>query len=291
MAYIYKTTNILNDKIYIGQTIYDNSNYYGSGKYLKTAIKKYGIENFKKEIIDECDFDELNDREIYWIDFYDSIKNGYNISKGGQKSWMTGLNHSEESRQKMSINRSGELNPLYGKHHTEETKKKISNSNKGKIRTDEQKEKLKGRKITEESRQKMSLASTGRKHTEESKNKLSVANKGKTPFLGKKHTQEWKDMISFVHKGKIVSDETKEKMRLNNIGKKLTEEQKNKIRASLEKEVVKIEDDNVVNVWKSLKDASLDLKISIKCVGYNCRKKDKNNKYKIMYKKDYEQTN
>ena len=79
---IYKTTNLVNGKIYIGQDKNNNPNYYGSGKLLKLAIKKYGKKNFKKEILEECtSIDELNEREIYWIGFFKSNDRytGYNI--------------------------------------------------------------------------------------------------------------------------------------------------------------------------------------------------------------------
>ena len=51
---IYKTTNLINQKFYVGKDTHNNPNYYGSGKRLKLAIKKYRIDNFKKEIIEIC---------------------------------------------------------------------------------------------------------------------------------------------------------------------------------------------------------------------------------------------
>lgn len=83
---IYKTTNLINNKYYIGKQtiIFENDTYYGSGLILKRAIKKYGKENFKKEIIQECKKDELDEMEIYWIEKLNSlIPFGYNITKGG----------------------------------------------------------------------------------------------------------------------------------------------------------------------------------------------------------------
>lgn len=83
---IYKITNLINGKIYIGKDTVSDKNYYGSGLLIKRAIDKNGIENFKKEIIEECkNNDELCIREKYWIEKYNSnnLEIGYNISKGG----------------------------------------------------------------------------------------------------------------------------------------------------------------------------------------------------------------
>lgn len=85
--YIYKTTNLINGKVYIGKcksSEEKSSEYLGSGIYLKKAIKKYGIENFKKEIVESCNsIANLNKREIFWIKKLNTIKLGYNISEGG----------------------------------------------------------------------------------------------------------------------------------------------------------------------------------------------------------------
>jgi hypothetical protein len=88
---IYKTTNNVNGKIYIGQDYYNNPKYFGSGLIIQRAIKKYGIDSFKKEILERCKTqEELNEREIYWIAFYNSCdkKIGYNISHGGQGGYL-----------------------------------------------------------------------------------------------------------------------------------------------------------------------------------------------------------
>lgn len=83
---IYKITNRINNKIYIGKDTTNNPNYYGSGCLIVKSIKKYGIENFTKEIIEICDSnDTLCEREKYWIEFFNSnnLEIGYNISSGG----------------------------------------------------------------------------------------------------------------------------------------------------------------------------------------------------------------
>jgi len=81
---IYKTTNLVNGKIYIGQDMYDRpiKEYAGSGTIFKRAIKKYGIENFTKEILEIVpEGIEAFERENYWVEFYNSRdrKIGYNI--------------------------------------------------------------------------------------------------------------------------------------------------------------------------------------------------------------------
>jgi group I intron endonuclease len=84
---IYKTTNLINGKIYIGQDANDNPKYLGSGTRLRYAFKKYGKTNFKKETLSLCySKKELDEQEIYWIKFFDSTNKaiGYNICHGGQ---------------------------------------------------------------------------------------------------------------------------------------------------------------------------------------------------------------
>ena len=88
-GYIYKTTNLVENKIYVGQkksNKFLGNKYLGSGKILKLAVKKYGEENFKVELLEECDSKEqLNEREIYWISTLNARERGvgYNICTGG----------------------------------------------------------------------------------------------------------------------------------------------------------------------------------------------------------------
>jgi hypothetical protein len=84
--FIYKTTNKINNKQYIGLCTRDDKNYLGSGKLLKLAIIKYGRDNFVREVLEECDtFEQLLEKEIYWINYYDAVNNEnfYNLSIGG----------------------------------------------------------------------------------------------------------------------------------------------------------------------------------------------------------------
>ncbi len=127
--YIYKTTNLINNKQYIGKHYGElDDAYIGSGLLLQRAIEKYGIQNFKKEILKIVDTEEqLNVQEKYYIDLFDAIndKNFYNIADGGQGGYVTkGYTDQERlaTNHKISIALAGENHPMYGKHHTDEVK-------------------------------------------------------------------------------------------------------------------------------------------------------------------------
>ena len=182
MFYIYRITNLINGKTYIGQHKYKdlNDDYMGSGVHLKRAQKKYGIENFKKDIlvfgIVKKSFIDLLEKE--YIKFYRSIgKAEYNIADGGQGGSLNkGKHFSEGHKRKLSEARMGERNPQYGKPLSEEHKRKISEACKGRPGTN------KGKCLSEEQKNKISEANKG-KHTgalsEETRKKMSEAKKGK----------------------------------------------------------------------------------------------------------------
>ena len=107
-GYIYKITNLINNKCYIGQTIKNieerwnrhkrdafNKKNYNYNYPLYKAFRKYGLENFSFEIIEECNISELNEKEIYWIQYYDSYKNGYNQTTGGKGNRLLDLDEKE----------------------------------------------------------------------------------------------------------------------------------------------------------------------------------------------------
>lgn len=86
---IYKITNKINGKMYIGQTIHlqqrwaehkSKAKELNPTRKLYKAMNQYGIENFSFEVIEYCEKEDLNEREIYWINYYNSIENGYNMS-------------------------------------------------------------------------------------------------------------------------------------------------------------------------------------------------------------------
>lgn len=118
MCGIYKIENLINGKIYIGQSVdiqyrfrnhksesfNPKSNAYDTA--IHRAIRKYGVDNFSFDVIEECDQDKLREREVYWINYYQSFGNGYNLTSGGegvptvnikqtQKLWDNGLSIKE----------------------------------------------------------------------------------------------------------------------------------------------------------------------------------------------------
>ena len=145
--YVYKTTNIINGKFYIGKRHYrkkDEKWYLGSGIYLNRAIKKYGRENFKKEIIEWCSSsEEVNNKERFWIAKLDALnpKIAYNIASGGDGGFL-----GEEVSKRVGMK-------LKGRKLPKEVCEKMSKAMKGKKKSEEQIEKIRkaltGRKRTE----------------------------------------------------------------------------------------------------------------------------------------------
>ena len=161
---VYLIKNIVKKKINIGKEVRNQKNYMGSGKIIRQALKKYGRENFKKEVLEKCTNKEsLALREKYWIQLYKS-KNFelYNIAEGGEGGrttefpWNFGLklnSLSEEHKKKIS-------NSLIGRKRPQEVRKKISESHKGRSKSEKHKKTLSeinmGKKLSEETKIKMS---------------------------------------------------------------------------------------------------------------------------------------
>lgn len=156
---IYKTTNLLNGKFYIGkhQTENKDDSYLGSGVALEKAIKKYGRNNFIREILFECDSEEemnQKEKEIITDDLIKN-KNCYNIGLGGEGGAMfKGRHHTKETKQKLREISSG-------KHLTEETKQKLREKNKGRIFSEETR-----KKISEKAKERYSLNNMSNKSKE-----------------------------------------------------------------------------------------------------------------------------
>lgn len=232
-GYIYKTTNIINGKIYIGQHKSDkfDTSYYGSGKYLLNAIKYYGIANFKCELIEWCETQSAtNSRERYWINYYQSRNHGigYNITEGGE-GWKGGK-HSAQSKLKISKAKTG-VSPNREYIITDDTKLKISTTLKEYYVSHDNPRK--GVVLSATTKQKLREANLGKKQSQETINKR----KGKTPWnKGVPMTEEAKKHLREINLGKKYSESTKQKHRERWQGKNnpnfggLSEQAKQKIR-------------------------------------------------------------
>lgn len=132
ILYIYCITNKLNGKQYVGKHSSRRlqNGYYGSGIAVNKAIKKYGKHNFDKEILCLCENEtEMNEKEIFYISKYDTYKNGYNMTIGGEG--VCGCIPSNETRNKMSISikKSYKENPERAKAISDRAKLRVGNKN------------------------------------------------------------------------------------------------------------------------------------------------------------------
>lgn len=200
---VYKTTNTITGKIYVGQDINDNQNYLGSGIKIRKAIKKYGRQHFTKEVLCECQsIDELNAMELHWIRVLNSTNPdiGYNIHDGG-RGWKHSPTLLSDTKQKMSESHKGKstwncgvtgystkkFGMKYGPN-SDEHNLNISMSLRGKIRTPEHslnisKSKIgctpwnKGIPMSEDTKEKLRAKNSGKKLSLESRKKMSEAQK------------------------------------------------------------------------------------------------------------------
>jgi len=137
---IYKTTNLKNNKIYIGkhQTENINDTYLGSGIALEKAIKRYGKQNFKKEILFVFNTEsEMNEKEKEIVtESFIATNKTYNMGVGGEGgSHFKGKKHTAETKQRLSeLAKARKVN--------DETKAKISEANRKRVLSDETKKKL-----------------------------------------------------------------------------------------------------------------------------------------------------
>lgn len=145
-GYIYKIENDINGKYYLGSTINpeDRMKHHfaalRAGKhhslYLQRAFNKYGEEHFHFSIIDECEANERLELEQKYLDEMDlSTEQYYNVSSVASNCVLSGEKNGMWGKR-------GEDNPNFGRRNTEETKSKMSASQKGKVRTPEQRKRL-----------------------------------------------------------------------------------------------------------------------------------------------------
>ncbi len=176
---IYKTTNLINGKIYIGKDKHNDPKYLGSGRSLQNAIKKYGKENFQKEILEYCKSDKhMAEREMIWITKFNSTNRsvGYNMTNGGNGG-NTRINYTKHQLDEYKIKLSAGVR----------SSEKYSNSVKNKT----------GKPRPEHSKKLKELYATG---------KIIPHNLGKVPSI------ETRKKISAAHSGKKLSDEHRNKI-------------------------------------------------------------------------------
>lgn len=234
MHYLYRITNQLNGKIYIGQTQNPTrrwSSHKSSAKkeaynkVIAQAFRKHGIINFSYEIIAMCKTQEDTDStEVELIKQYDSLTtgHGYNVKPGGDV--VSGWHHSEETRKKISESNMGKEMPP----HTKEWKNNMSAI-------------MTGREITWAD--KISAAQIGKEISEEARHKMSLSKIGSNhPNYGKQLSDEIKEKISSSLIGKVVSEETKKKNSDSHKGKSPSEETRKKVSLSMKSKTWKLVD-------------------------------------------------
>ena len=208
---IYKTTNLINGKFYVGKDERNKNDYLGSGLNLHRAIKKYGKENFIKETIEICSTrEELIEREKYWIKETKAQELGYNIADGG---W-GGNTMCEENKERV-------INGFKGRKHTTE-----SNEKRRTTREKRKQENPDVYKISEEQKQILSKTHKGKVHSEEWREKQSE-------FMKKLyHSENTSQFEKFIENQK---SENKRGEKNPNWGRKATEETRRKQSEALKK--------------------------------------------------------
>lgn len=266
MTGIYCITNLVNGKKYIGQSVniknrwLQEKNLNGVNKHLKSAFLKYGLENFDFQVLEECQEEELNQKEKDYIAKYNTTDKeiGYNQTTGGDHYKVINKTPmSEETKKKISEKRKG---MRFSEEHkknlciarnkrplmSEETKRKISEKNKG-------------RTLSEEQKQKISKANKGKKRTEEQKLEISLRRKGKTY-----------EEIYGVEMAKKIKENNSKKM----TGRKLTKEQIESIREGHQKFMKKVKCSNG-KIYNSIKEAAIDTNNSCANIVTVCKGRQK----------------
>jgi len=244
--YFYKITNLVNGKYYYGiHSTYKNIKedyYFGSGSALQKAIKKYGKENFIKEIIaDYQTRKEASDHEARIVTFeLVKLRECYNCKTGGDNEFTM----SEESRQMLKKSHTGKVLSI-------EHKRRISESNKGKPKSDE-------------ARKKISSAKSGTSNPMYGKTGTSC------PNFGKIHSDEARQLMSISKSGKNNPMYGKAG---HNLGRKFSEEIKERMRDKPSCKSCKI----LGVVYISISDAARQLGIDMSTLKY--RLKSKNAKF------------
>lgn len=221
---IYKVTNKINGKVYIGQSVDIGRRWreHMNAKddiYFHKAIQKYGVENFEWEVIEQCKKKDLDEREIYWIEYYDSFNKGYNCTKGGD-GMRAGVNAGERNPSwKGGIS----LDPEYGKQWYEANKEKMKEyyeTNKEELKkkqkeyyeTNKEKRKEYHRQYREANKEKAKeYRETNKEKIKQQIKEWNEVNKEKVKEKQKEYYQAYKEQVK--EKQKEYREANKEKIK------------------------------------------------------------------------------
>jgi len=276
--YIYKTTNLINGKIYIGYHASENiekDSYLGSGYLLKKAIEKHGKKNFKREILHVFETQEeatKKEREIVNEEFIER-DDVYNLCLGGFGGGLP-----------------GELNPFWGKTHTEETRQKLREQRQGVPLTDEWKQNIKNglnnsevfQQVVHSEERARKLSNSLRKSeahkaamsSEEVREKISNGNRNsekfQTTMKSKEHSKKMSEALKNSEASKKANKDPERcrKVSMSLTGRECPQNQKTnrdpeKIRKTAEKNTgSKRTDDQCKNISESLKGLNVGDKSS-----------------------------
>lgn len=222
LFFIYRYTNTLNGKIYIGLTVNikeRHRKHFKESAYMERAfyraVRKYGWAVFDGPVVIDtanC-LESAQAKETLWIDRLRTFvgwadAHGYNMTTGGQFSQFA-----PESLEKIRISKTGNRNPQYGmtgikstrfgKSHTAETKAKLSVSSRYSFL---------GQKHSEETKAKIGASNKGKTVSLETRQKLAKYKGSNASFYGRSHTPETKEKMRNAQLGKVLSEETKQKL-------------------------------------------------------------------------------
>ena len=185
IVYVYLLTNDINGKQYVGIT-YNPINrwkqHFEKNSGIGRALRKYGPDNFTKEILAVSNRKGALELEAHYCELYDCLHPfGYNHAAGGYSRTTT----SQETRAKMSAAKKGSPGTFNGRKHTQEARAKMSAAQKGRKRGP----------ASQEHKDKLSAAKKGRTHTQETRAKMSASRRRRPPI-----SQETREKLSAAHK-------------------------------------------------------------------------------------------
>lgn len=244
---VYRTTNVITGHFYLGyhksKDPYDS--YLGSGSQLRIEIEKYGISNFRKEVLFIFETsDEAFKKEEHLIQECLGQDLCLNLHPGGKGGWRKGFKRTEENKEKLRKPKSEETKAKMRKPKSDEARKNM----RGRILSESTREKMKKsalerearrtepRHVSDITRRKLSEASKGHTLSDEVKRRISekkighvVTEETKAKLRGRVYTDEERLKISLAGKGRKLTEETCKKMSEAKRGSVFTEEHKRKL--------------------------------------------------------------